>query len=241
MTSSMPPTWYSRPPTSLSWSLAVAGTSFLVWFSAPSRYAACRSIRQSSRCSPKNSPILPPSRAPARRFPGQCRSAKLYQPLVRALRPGSDFTDRRLGGDGGGRSDADRKPSLHVDAWDDFYRALKPGGLLSVSRWYKGTSTAANSIGWLRSQPAPCSAGACRPPTPSSCCRAERGQHRNSHYAARRVHRARWQEARGKLEAQGLKLFLGPDVAFDAITSTLYRQGGRGILQFLAGEHRSID
>ena len=23
-----------------------------------------------------------------------------------------------------------------VEAWDDFYRALKPGGLLSVSRWY---------------------------------------------------------------------------------------------------------
>ena len=25
-----------------------------------------------------------------------------------------------------------------VEAWDDFYRALKPGGLLSVSRWYDG-------------------------------------------------------------------------------------------------------
>ena len=24
-----------------------------------------------------------------------------------------------------------------VEAWDDFYRALNPGGLLSVSRWYK--------------------------------------------------------------------------------------------------------
>jgi len=23
-----------------------------------------------------------------------------------------------------------------VEAWDDFYRSLKPGGLLSVSRWY---------------------------------------------------------------------------------------------------------
>ena len=23
-----------------------------------------------------------------------------------------------------------------VEAWGDFYRALKPGGLLSVSRWY---------------------------------------------------------------------------------------------------------
>ena len=23
-----------------------------------------------------------------------------------------------------------------VEAWDDFYRALKPGGMLSVSRWY---------------------------------------------------------------------------------------------------------
>ncbi len=51
-----------------------------------------------------------------------------------------------------------------VEAWDDFYRALKPGGLLSVSRWYKvPRSTAANSIGWSRSQRAPCSARACRP------------------------------------------------------------------------------
>ena len=23
-----------------------------------------------------------------------------------------------------------------VEAWNDFYRALKPGGLLSISRWY---------------------------------------------------------------------------------------------------------
>ena len=24
-----------------------------------------------------------------------------------------------------------------VEAWDDFYSALKPGGMLSVSRWYE--------------------------------------------------------------------------------------------------------
>jgi len=32
---------------------------------------------------------------------------------------------------------------------------------------------------------------------------------------------AQWQEARGRLQAQGFKIFLGPDVAFDAVTSTL--------------------
>ena len=53
-----------------------------------------------------------------------------------------------------------------VEAWGDFYRALKPGGLLSVSRWYEPDRfTAASSIAWWRSPRARCSARACPQPS----------------------------------------------------------------------------
>ena len=49
-----------------------------------------------------------------------------------------------------------------VEAWDDFYRALKPGGLLSVSRWYNPKPIVASSIAWWRSPQRRCSTKACR-------------------------------------------------------------------------------
>ena len=39
-----------------------------------------------------------------------------------------------------------------VEAWDDFYRVLKPGGLLSVSRWYKPDGHRSEFYRWCRSQ-----------------------------------------------------------------------------------------
>jgi SAM-dependent methyltransferase len=109
-----------------------------------------------------------------------------------------------------------------VEAWDDFYRALKPGGLLSVSRWYdpadhrgefyRLVSTAASALQ--------------RNGVPA----AELANHvialnvgnivtvitRPDAFTA-----AQWQGARARLLAQGFKIMLGPDVRFDATTSEL--------------------
>jgi SAM-dependent methyltransferase len=109
-----------------------------------------------------------------------------------------------------------------VEAWGDFYRALKPGGLLSVSRWYDSenhrsefyrlVAIAASAL-QLEGVPA-----------------AELVRHVVALNVGNIVtvitrpdafNDAQWQEARTRLLAQGFKILLGPDVAFDAITSTL--------------------
>jgi SAM-dependent methyltransferase len=109
-----------------------------------------------------------------------------------------------------------------VEAWGDFYRALKPGGLLSISRWYdpeyhrgelyRLVAIAANAL-----QRKGVSAAAL-----------------SNHVVVVNVDNivtvitrpdaftnAQWQGARTRLLAQGFKILLGPDVAFDAVTSTL--------------------
>ena len=109
-----------------------------------------------------------------------------------------------------------------VEAWDDFYRALKPGGLLSVSRWYepeqhRGEFYRLVSIAASALQRKGVSANELR-----------------RHVVALNVGSivtvitrpdaftdAQWQDARGRLLAQGFKILLGPDTAFDAVTSTL--------------------
>jgi len=109
-----------------------------------------------------------------------------------------------------------------VDAWDDFYRALKPGGLLSVSRWYKGDKYRGEFYRLV----AIAASALQRKGVPATELR--------HHVVALNVGSivtvisrpdaftdAQWQEARGRLQAQGFKIFLGPDVAFDAVTSTL--------------------
>jgi SAM-dependent methyltransferase len=109
-----------------------------------------------------------------------------------------------------------------VEAWEDFYRALKPGGLLSVSRWYDADShrgefyrLVAIAARALQDQGVP----------PDELSR---------HVVALNVGNivtvitrpdaftdGQWQEARTNLLAQGFKILLGPDVAFDNVTSTL--------------------
>ncbi len=109
-----------------------------------------------------------------------------------------------------------------VEAWDDFYRALKPGGLLSVSRWYDGDKYRGEFYRLV-------------------AIAASALQHKGVPAAELRHHiialnvgnivtvitrpdaftDVQWQEARGRLQAQGFKIFLGPGVTFDAITSTL--------------------
>ena len=109
-----------------------------------------------------------------------------------------------------------------VEAWDDFYRALKPGGLLSVSRWYgaekhRGELYRLIAIAARALQRKGVSAGELR-----------------HHVVAVNVGNivtvitrpdafsdAEWQGARERLQAQGFKILLGPDFSFDAVTSTL--------------------
>jgi SAM-dependent methyltransferase len=109
-----------------------------------------------------------------------------------------------------------------VEAWDDFYRALKPGGMLSVSRWYdpkihRGEfyRLVAIAASALQHKGVPA---------------AELSQHviaLNVDNIVTVITRpdafadGQWQAARDRLLAQGFKIMLGPDIAFDAVTSTL--------------------
>ena len=109
-----------------------------------------------------------------------------------------------------------------VEAWDDFYRALNPGGLLSVSRWYKPDihrgefyRLVAIAAGALQRNGVPA---------------AELSNHViavNVGDVVTVISRpdaltdAQWQGARSRLLAQGFKILLGPDVTYDAVTSTL--------------------
>src|SRR5712672_4734553 len=120
-----------------------------------------------------------------------------------------------------------------VEAWDDFYRALKPGGLLSVSRWY---DPAIHRSEFYRLVAIAASALQ-RKGVPA----AELAQHVVALNVGNIVTvitrpdaftNAQWQGARTRLLAQGFKILLGPDVAFDAITSTL--MSGKADSAFLA-------
>jgi SAM-dependent methyltransferase len=110
-----------------------------------------------------------------------------------------------------------------VEAWDDFYRALKPGGLLSVSRWYKPDSHRSEFY---------------RLVSIAASALQRRGvpaRELSRHIIAANVGEivtvisrldaftdAQWQGARERLLAQGFTILLGPDVSFDEVTSTVF-------------------
>jgi SAM-dependent methyltransferase len=109
-----------------------------------------------------------------------------------------------------------------VEAWDDFYNALKPGGMLSVSRWFDPQS----HRGELYRLVAIAADALLRKGVPADKLAG--------HVIAVNVDNivtvitrpdaltdAEWQNARTKLEAQGFKIMLGPGVAYDTVTSTL--------------------
>jgi hypothetical protein len=109
-----------------------------------------------------------------------------------------------------------------VEAWDDFYRALKPGGLLSVSRWYQPESHRAEFYRLV----AIAASALQRKGVPA----AELSRHviaLNVDNIVTVITRpdaftdAQWQAARPRLLAQGFKILLGPDVSFDSVTSVL--------------------
>jgi spermidine synthase len=109
-----------------------------------------------------------------------------------------------------------------VEAWDDFYRALKPGGLLSVSRWFDPKG---HRVEFYRLVAIAASALQ-RKGVPAA--------ELSDHVVAVNVDnivtvitrpdtftKAQWRDARTRLEAQGFKVLLGPDVTYDTVTSTL--------------------
>jgi SAM-dependent methyltransferase len=109
-----------------------------------------------------------------------------------------------------------------VDAWDDFYRVLKPGGMLAVSRWYDPQNHRAE---FYRLVAIAASALQRRGVPADELVR---------HLVAVNVDDivnvitrpdaftdAEWQAARARLVTQGFRILLGPDTTFDALTSTL--------------------
>lgn len=126
-----------------------------------------------------------------------------------------------------------------VEAWDDFYRALNPGGLLSISRWYdpdvhRGEFYRLIAIAASALQ---------RKGVPA----AELARHVvavNVGSIVTVITRpdafsdAQWDGARTRLLAQGFKILMGPDVAFDTVTSTL--MSGRADAAFFASLPENI-
>jgi spermidine synthase len=109
-----------------------------------------------------------------------------------------------------------------VEAWGDFYRALKPGGLLSVSRWfepeghrgefYRLVAIAASAL-QRRGVPAA--------ELSNHVVALNVGSIVTVITSPDAITEAQWQGARSRLEAQGFKILLGPHVGFDDVTSTL--------------------
>jgi spermidine synthase len=109
-----------------------------------------------------------------------------------------------------------------VEAWGDFYRALKPGGLLSISRWYDANqyrgefyrlvAIAAEALqrhGVPASELARHVIAVASGPIVTVITRPDA------------LTDAEWRSARARLAAQGLQVILGPDVAYDNVTSTM--------------------
>ena len=109
-----------------------------------------------------------------------------------------------------------------VEAWGDFYRALKPGGLLSISRWYDPDGYRGEFYRLI----AIAASALQRHGVPA----AELARHviaLNVEGIVTVITRpdaftdAQWQGARERLSAQGFKILLAPGIAFDAVTTRL--------------------
>ncbi|MGY3441094.1 spermidine synthase [Bradyrhizobium sp. USDA 4473] len=109
-----------------------------------------------------------------------------------------------------------------VEAWDDFFRALKPGGMLSVSRWYQPTvyrgefyRLIAIATEALQRQGVPATE------LSQHVIAANVGDIVTVMIRPEAFTAAQWQGARDRLVAEGFKLLLGPGIAYDTVTSTL--------------------
>jgi SAM-dependent methyltransferase len=109
-----------------------------------------------------------------------------------------------------------------TEAWEDFYRALKPGGLLSVSRWYSPDGYRGE---YFRLVAVAASAlqrtGVPAAELPRHVIALNVGNIITVITRPDAFTDAQWQDARARLLAHGFNILLAPDVAFDAVTSTL--------------------
>jgi SAM-dependent methyltransferase len=126
-----------------------------------------------------------------------------------------------------------------VEAWGDFYRALKPGGLLSVSRWYdpdghRGEFYRLVAIATSALQRKGVSAAE----LPHHVVALNVGNIVTVITRPDSFTDAQWQGARTRLLAQGFKILMGPDVTFDTVTSTL--MSGRADAAFFASLPQNI-
>lgn len=126
-----------------------------------------------------------------------------------------------------------------VEAWDDFYRALKPGGLLSVSRWYEPDDhrgefyrLVAIAASALQRQGVPAAE------LPNHVVALNVGNIVTVITRPDAFTDAQWQAARTRLQAQGFKILLGPDVSFDTVTTTL--MSGKADAAFFASLPENI-
>ena len=126
-----------------------------------------------------------------------------------------------------------------VEAWDDFYRALKPGGLLSVSRWYEPNGHRGEFdrlIGIAAS--ALQRTGVPAAELPRHVVALNVGNIVTVITRPDAFTDTQWQGARKRLVAQGFKILLAPDVAFDSVTSTL--MSGKADAAFFASLPENI-
>jgi SAM-dependent methyltransferase len=126
-----------------------------------------------------------------------------------------------------------------VEAWDDFYRALKPGGLLSVSRWfdpdrhrgefYRLVAIAADA---LQRQGVPAAE------LPRHVIALNVGSIVTVITRPDAFTDAQWHRARTALLSQGFKILLAPDTAYDTVTSTV--MSGKADAAFFASLPENI-
>jgi spermidine synthase len=126
-----------------------------------------------------------------------------------------------------------------VEAWGDFYRALKPGGLLSVSRWYDPDAhrgefyrLVAIAASALQRKGVPAAE------LPGHVVALNVGNIVTVISRPDAFTDAQWQAARTRLLAQGFKILMGPDVGFDTVTSTL--MSGKADAAFFASLPENI-
>ena len=130
-----------------------------------------------------------------------------------------------------------------VEAWGDFYRALKPGGLLSVSRWYDPDSHR-DEFYRLVAIAAACAAapGRARGRPRQPRHRTERRQHHHGDHPSRRLHASAMVGRPRKTDGARLRdpAGSGRGLRRDHLDLAV-RQVRRGLFCILAAKHQPLD
>jgi SAM-dependent methyltransferase len=126
-----------------------------------------------------------------------------------------------------------------VEAWDDFYRALKPGGVLSVSRWYEPDGHRGEFYRLVGiAADALQRKGVSAAELPRHLVALNVGNIVTVITRPDAFTDTQWEGVRSRLLAQGFKILLAPDVTFDNVTSTL--MSGKADAKFFASLPENI-